>query len=257
MRLTFIKSIFILGVILLLNACSGTKKIVYEGPMPERSHEELLNALDNHNYQFDWVTSKADLNVESPDESFKGTLYFRLKRDSIIWVVMKKFSAEAIRALATHDSIYAIDRINAKYTIKSFDEFSSLANVKMEFVELQDFLFGNVDLTKATFRSIDIINDDYVMNYDYEKLKFSYLINAYNLNLSEIRILNDDGKWVSSTFDDYKMVSDKAMLAHERMVQTFDPTIGLTTMRLAFKELEVDQAKTTKFSIPEHYERVD
>ena len=247
----------ILLSILFLFSCKTSKAIVNQGPVPDRSETELTEALEMHNYQFDWVTSKADMNVESPDENFKGTLYFRLKRDSIIWTVMKKFSAEAIRVLITKDSIYALDRLNTQYSINPYSKIASVGNIDLEFVELQDFLFGNVSTNGAILESIENMEDEFVMTYSTNNFNIEYHINAYTLELTLTKVSQDNGKWVSTSFGNYKMVSDKIALAHEREVKAYDPANGLTKMRLEFKELEVDVPKTTKFSIPDHYEKVD
>lgn len=109
-----------------------------------KSEKELQQALTLHNHDFEWFSAKGSLRYKSVDESGKATINVRMKKDSIIWLNIKKFSVEISRVKMTPDSVFIVYRWERLYEKGRLDQFTRAYNTNLDFAELQDLFFGNV-----------------------------------------------------------------------------------------------------------------
>ncbi len=241
---------------LTLWSCSTNKKVVDNSPIPEINNQQLVEILSKNNFQFDWFVSKAKLKVKSPEESFSGKLYFRMKRDSIIWAVIKKYSAEAIRTLITHDSIYTLDRLNTKYSIQPYTKIDQVTNIDLSFIDMQDYLFGNIDIDSSNIINIQIINRKYVANITKEGIDLIFTIDPRSHHIDKVLYKREDGSTTEILLSKYKQ-RESIFVPFEREILIVDQLGQQSRIRMEFSEIEIDKPKVTRFSIPEHYERID
>src|SRR5690348_3224740 len=96
--------------LLTLSSCHPTKRIV-ETPHPVKLKGsnviELFDSLLAHEFDFQWLTAKAEVEYTDQDnnpETFDVNI--RLRKDSVIWIsVTPLLGIEAVRVLITPDSM--------------------------------------------------------------------------------------------------------------------------------------------------------
>ncbi|MEE9437988.1 MAG: DUF4292 domain-containing protein [Saprospiraceae bacterium] len=253
------KSIFFwitIIVVLLNSGCKTKKKFSHVGPLPERSKTELLKALKDHNYDFEWYACKAGISLDTPDEGISGTTYIRLKKDSIIWSVIKKLSVEIARTLVTENTYVGLNRVNGTYQKGQTDHIINQLGISLGFQDLQQALCGNIILPDTASTSIKTINDHYIIASTFDDLEIDYWVNGYSMLLDKMIVYDYLGKETIFEYDDYRLIDNKIKMAHRRHISTPYLKDGKAEITLKMKKIELDVAKKTKFSIPSHYERI-
>jgi hypothetical protein len=241
---------------LILTSCGGKKPIVYQGEMPERDRMTLLNSLEERNVSYDWFASKASAKIESPQENTKGTVYLRVKKDSMIWVVFKKYSVEASRMLITQDSFFIIYRLDKKYERGSIDDLERAFNVDFSFKDAQQLVVGNTFLPDSG--TVNILKDQPHYKIDGQSLDIiiAYWVNGYDLSLEKMHYTDNLDRKVKVTYGDYRIVEGKGRIPYLREYDLPVEDDQRAYLKLEFKEIEFEEPKRTIFRIPDQYEEI-
>lgn len=247
-----------LGIIsFLFFACGGKQEIVYEGDPPDRSKEELLAALEERNVTFDWFASKAKAKIESPEENVGGTVYLRLKKDSMIWMVFKKYSAEWSRMMITQDSFYIIYRDNSTYQLGSIAEVENKFNIDFDFQEAQELLVGNALPLDSNNARVAMESPYYKMQGGNLEMLISYWINGFDLSLEKLAYEDNQGREVTIKYGDYRIKEGIGRIPYLREYNVPYDDTQRAYFKLEFKDIEFEKPPRTIFRIPEHYQQVE
>ena len=123
--------LFLIGLV--ITSCKSKKVIPNEKDISEKSTTFLLKALGQNKVEAEWLTAKAKINYKDDNEKIKFTSYIRMRKDSVIWFVIKKAGVEAIRTQITTDSVYIINRQAKEYAIKDLNIFVEKYNMPSSF----------------------------------------------------------------------------------------------------------------------------
>ena len=242
--------LFICGISLCLSSCKS-KKI---GTTQMKSENELKQALSLHNYDFDWFSAKGSLKYKSVDESGKATINVRMKKDSIIWLNIKKFSVEISRVKMTPDSVFIVYRWERLYEKGRLDQFTRAYNTNLDFAELQNLFFGNV----TTADNLNFVSQDstkYHVSSEKNGIKYDYHINPFNLLLEKFYAKDLSQREIIGKYDDYKKHADGNVFSYLREY-TFKEKDEVTYLAIDYSDIEIDIPKKIKFSIPSHYDEL-
>jgi len=198
------------------------------------------------------------MKVKSPYESISAKTYLRIRRDSVIWAVVKKLGVEGGRVLVTPNSYATIDRINGTYSRGKTKEVLSNMGIDFDFYDAQEAIYGNVILPEE---SADIViskmNKTYTLEYAVFDLTIKYWVNAYDLKIERILLSNSQNREIAIEYSKYENVNGLTEFPFHRKYKISDPIDGTTNIDLHFKKVILDTPKSTKFSIPPHYDKVD
>jgi len=245
--------IIFLSFVVFLIACSTTKKIA--NPAPERTKEELITALNSRNINFEWLNVKAKTSIESPDETGSADMILRMRKDSIIWIVVKKFGIEAARIQVDKKEYTMLYRLEGLYETNSIDKVNELFSLSADFNDMQQLLFGNVLLPDSAMTQVVEGDNFYLLSALVDGLAISYKIDAYTLELRQISITDALGRTAEVYYDDYRPVDGFGSISMERKF-VFPVDGGIATMKLKVSEIEINVPKEIKFNIPKSYERI-
>lgn len=238
-----------------LGSCKS-KKIVMDGPLPVYTDSEIIRALEDRNVSWDWLISKAGINIDSPAEKVGGTMYLRMKRDSVIWVMVKKFGVEAARAQITPDSFQIAYRLDRSYDEGRIEDLMYHYKLDLTFEDMQQMMFGNVMLPDSIHTKVKQSESEHIINGISGDLKLTYGLDPYQLLLKRILINDSRDRDVKIEYLDYRAVEDYGDIPFERRyVLPFSET-ETASLKLEFKDFEIDKPRAIKFSIPSHYERL-
>lgn len=245
--------IIFLSFVVFLMACRTTKKI--GNPAPERTKEELITALNSRNINFEWLNVKAKTSIESPDETGSADMILRMRKDSIIWIVIKKFGIEAARIQVDKKEYTMLYRLEGLYETNSIDKVNELFSLSADFNDMQQLLFGNVLLPDSAMTQVVEGDNFYLLSALVDGLAISYKIDGYTLELRQISITDALGRTAEVYYDDYRPVDGFGSISMERKF-VFPVDGGIATMKLKVSEIEINVPKEIKFNIPKSYERI-
>lgn len=248
--------VYICVGVFMISGCHRSKKLDDTTSLVERSEAEIHEALYAHNIDAQWYAIKGSARVSMPDQSFSGSVYLRIKRDSIIWGMAKKLSIEGGRFLSTPEQTTLINRIDRTYMNQSTPSLLGSLDTYMEFRDFQELLMGNIILPD----SISRIEEDgiyYAVRFISGDIDVSYWIDSKSTKLSHAEYLWKDGKKVHVLYTDYMQVDSFGDHARQRSISIYNKGQQHTSIDLKLSDIQVDVPKKTPFQVPRRYERID
>ncbi|NJL74266.1 MAG: DUF4292 domain-containing protein, partial [Saprospiraceae bacterium] len=129
------------GVIALLSSCRSTKKTI---STTETIYvETVLKQLLKTQIKADWLDAQVKITYKDASMSQTANANVRMKKDSLVWISVKKLGFEVVRAQVTKDSVYFLDRFNQNYAVKDLNFLSEMYSLPASLETLQALLLGN------------------------------------------------------------------------------------------------------------------
>ena len=241
-----------------MTSCKSKKVIPTDQDIPEKSTSFLLKALGKNKIEAEWLTAKAKINYEDDNEKIKFTSYIRMRKDSVIWFVVKKAGVEAVRAQITTDSVYIINRQAKEYTIKGLSFFEEKYNMPSSFEAIQTMLLGNVLYLSNLKPDSEIKNNQHHLYVEKDNVRAEYWMNGTNYQLNEMQfsdVRND--QTFRMTFDDYKELEDEQIFSYFRNLNVSGKNTNNIDMDIKLSDVKINEPKNIKFEIPKRYKKVD
>ena len=87
-----------------------------------RTVNYLLKKLRNRDLSnVHYLNAQAKIFVDGDGQSISGNANIIWVRDSVMWVNVKKFGLEAVRALITRDSVFVLNRLNKTWSARGLE----------------------------------------------------------------------------------------------------------------------------------------
>lgn len=244
------------AIVLMIAGCKSKKVIQHSGPVPDRSDSEIIQALAEHNHSYDWYACETGIRLDTPDEGVSGKAYIRMRKDSIIWSVVKKYSMEGVRTLITENTYAAVNRMDHTYQKGSTSDALSKLGISLDFIDLQEAIFGNIILMDSTAITIDKSGQHYIAKGIDQDLQIKYWVNAYTLELDRALLIDYRGREIDVNYKDYRTLdSGQKVPFYRHYIVPYDDR-GDAEIIMKVKKIEIDIPKKTRFSIPSYYEKV-
>ena len=237
--------------------CKSKKVLQHSGPLPSRSTSELCQALENHNHPFTWYACETSLRLDTPDEGIGGKAYIRMKKDSIIWSSVKKLSMEGVRTLITENTYASVNRIDHTFQKGSTTDAFSKIGISLDFLDLQEAIFGNIILLDSTSINIEQEGPNYIIKGIDQDLQIKYWVDAFTLELQRALIIDYRGRTIDVSYQDYRELESGQKVPFFRHYKVPYDDRGNAEIVMKVKKIEIDVPKMTRFSIPAYYDRVE
>jgi len=238
---------------LLIVSCKS-KKLAQDIRLEENTPESALQILQNHNLDYEWFSAKAKLKYADPYDSESGTAYIRIKKDSTIWMTLKKFSVEGFRLSMNPDSLVILNRLEKTYSITYWEELSRKYETNLNYAKVQNWLVGNVALPQNSNElSVEFDSTAYKFQFTENDVLHEYLVPLFLNTISQYTIEDKRGRKVILKFDDCRKEDDFCYFREYSIPLSNDEQLFL---RLEISDLEIDIPKKTSFGIPSRYTRI-
>jgi len=140
----------LIGMVLLLAACGPRKKVAVASDHGGLSSDSIGMAIPSgrtaaelRNLPWTWFSGKAELKTEAEGNTLNLTAFFRMKRDSVIWLsVSPGLGITAIRAIITRDSVKILNFIEKYYSVYGIASLQNQTGISLGLTELQHLFAG-------------------------------------------------------------------------------------------------------------------
>lgn len=241
-----------ISIVVFCFSCKSKKLVVenLEQKSDGWTEKQVIHYLNNYNQDYNWYSVVSSANIESPEGNIDAKLYLRMRKDSILWGIGKKYGAEGVRVLVTPTSYAAINRNDATYTRGDTEEALQSFGLTLGFNEMQEFLFGNIIKPNQDYQ-YDKDSSDHIVAFQEDNVHITYRVaDGFLKNI----VMKDAYQTAQVELDDYKKV-EKWIVPYSRKYTITDSYGAIRRIHLEYKSVEVDVPKSTKFSIPPRYVR--
>ncbi|MCC6385516.1 MAG: DUF4292 domain-containing protein [Bacteroidia bacterium] len=266
-----------LSCLFIITSCRTAKKaekpiVIHENKkLAELSAEELLLLIQQHNFNADWLSAKAEVEstIDEKKKSFDITL--RMRKDSIIWIsISPLLGLEAARIMITRDSVKFLNRLNKEYQVTNYDFLNNLLRMNIDFDIIQGILTGNIFAYKKNkFNSVYNDEDRYYIISTLSRHKLKRSMEEKDLNkpiVQDMWISDENYRIIKLSIEDDKI--KKALItqyADFRSTNTgFFPYHSNTVIsadskllfNIVYKRLLVNEPQQFPFTIPSSYTKI-
>jgi hypothetical protein len=236
----------------------GTNKKVTGKSMKERSSSFLMEQMIRNQVNAEWFEGRAKVDYSGEYLSMGVSATIRMKKDSVLWLSVKKLGFEAVRVLITTDSVYVLDRINNQYGVQSFDWVEKQFSIPASLHTLQMIFLGNPIFFNTRDLQSEIVETAYHLFHKGDNINSNYWLNGKDLSLQQMSF--DDERYKRS-FDyelqEYQTTADKQKFSYFRNLQFDSQETGKANVEIRFSEIEFNVPKSIRFDIPKRYTRID
>ncbi len=134
-----------LTFVLTLYACTVRRHLIAGKPNRKLNTSKIIDSVVLQKIQFNYFATKISVEIESEKLNESFTASVKIRRDSLIWVDVKKATVSVARLVITKDSIRMIVRFGESegYYPRSFNYINEQLDTELDFSMLQDLLTGN------------------------------------------------------------------------------------------------------------------
>jgi len=251
-------AVLLAAFLLLLGSCSSSRKTAGEGAVKARTPEYLVKQMITGQVDAEWMDARAKVNYDDGYMSIGATADIRLRRDSVLWVAVRKLGFEVGRVLITPDSVYLVDRINNEYLIRDLSYFTDRYNVPADFGVLQAIILGNPFFLMTPDLEASAEAPQYHLFGQRGSMESHYWIDGKDYRLQRMA-LNDKGseRKVEVSYEDYGQAKEDEKFSYLRNLKLESRETGQMSVGIRFSEVEFNVPKNIRFEIPDRYTRVD
>ncbi len=245
---------------LLFFACK-TASIGTGKKLRKRSPKYILEQVEAQRINFEWVKAKAKAKVVTEDQNVSFVIKLRMRKDSLVWLQLKKVSVEGLRVQMNPDRIQVLNRQDNQYIVEPFSSIKKQLAIPFDFQTVEDLLVGNPIMYQQIDFKSKIDSGYYYMEGDIPdpddaSLNLGKLRFWLNEQFQIVRLEAEMGEnQVQALFSDYEEVEGRT-LAMTKDIRMQSPESGKVRMKITFNKIEFDKPASMNFSIPEHYEKI-
>ena len=232
--------------------------------------DSVFENMSKSQFRFDWLTARfsADYEIDDNNTSFSGQI--RIRKDSLMWISISKFSIEVARLLITQDSVQFINWVDNNYFQSDFNYINRFINNAVDFDMLQAFFVGNDfeyyenDKFKTNFDGtqyhLSTVNRHKLKKYiqtENDKLKIlvqSILIDPLTFKINELTVkeVKANNK-LKASYADYKKVDAQLFPCSLNVLISAEKEIKIN---INFSRISINEVLNFPFKIPRSYERL-
>ncbi len=246
---------YFLLVLVLMGSMSSCKNKDKKNKKPGKGKTSLISKqfLSNQ-LDFQWFNSKANVRFSDSKstQSFSSTI--RIRKDSVIWMTIKKLGIEGGRVLVRPDSIFVINRMQREYYARDYTFLEDEFNIKTDFNTLQQMLVGNALFLNEKTLQQGKGAEQYRLTSSENGVEGVYYLDPISTLLQKMMI-NDvpNGRELNLTFQNYKEANVNAPFSFSRKINMASPETGDVNLDINFSRVEFNVPKTMPFVVSTRY----
>ncbi len=276
-KLSFHKYCLLIVITSLIVSCKTTKQVVVQKEtipqtviLKEIATDSVFDNMSKNQFHFDWFSAKfsADYEVNNDNTSFSGQI--RIRKDSVIWISISKFSFEIARMIITEDSVQFVNWMDNNYFTSDFNYINRFINNAVDFDMLQAFFVGNDfkyyenDKFKTNFNGnqyhLSTVNRHKLKKYiktENDKLKIlvqNILIDPITFKINEITVkeVKANNK-LKANYSNYENINGQLFPSVLNVLISAEKDIKIN---IEFSRITIDEPLNFPFRIPGSYVKI-
>lgn len=207
-------------------------------------------------YRKDWnfLSGKAGVDFNDGNQDISASINFRMKKDSIVWVLATYLGFEVARVKIDKDSAYIINRTGSSYYVYGLNELNAYLGVNVTLRQFQNILIANPVLDTFTYDVLPSAPNKMFIQSD-KQLKNTLGVNPKGMLIFE-SILQAVSTSTQRLDIDYKNYSnDGGLLVPRNIGMVAASNQKVIKIGLDIKSINVEPIDSYPFNIPASYER--
>lgn len=251
----FFLSIAAILAIGLLGSCSSVRS-AGKTASKDLTAERLLQRIEKQRLAPEWFESKIKIDYADGDMSVSGTGVLRMRKDSLMWLSVKKFGFEIARAKITKDSVYVLNRLQNEYTAEGLDYLAQSYGLPASLSDLQDFVLGNPIMFGAKDMSVEPLGPTYRLKGDSPEISTEHLFGADDFLPRKMQLSDKrNNQSMSALLEDYQPAEKDKNFSYLRKVELESDYSGNSQVTLQFSNVIFNIPNDTQFDIPSRYSK--
>ncbi|MCH2021602.1 MAG: DUF4292 domain-containing protein [Saprospiraceae bacterium] len=250
----WLKTILFITTAIYISGCIGSRTIITNTKPKKRSAQFLLRQLEKNKIQYNWFGAKAKIKYEGKDNTLTFSSVIRMKKDSLIWIKLKKMNVEGVRVKITPETIEILNRQESTYTNKPFSYLKKEFGLNLTFLDLQELIIGNPILYPDQKLIPGIENNLNVLKTpSTQKSVLKIFMEPDSFHVKEIRGSIDQNS-MCIEYDEYEKVNNQLIPALKD-IHINSKKGGIIKVKTSFSKIIINEAQKVGFVIPENYRR--
>ena len=147
------KFIYILIFALTLSSCSTKQPSNNNYSKTPKNSKELISMVNSKNKNIEWLSLKGKINIVKENQNITLSVNIKHRKDSVIWLsISAPFGIEIIRAQATPDSIYFLNRTKKTWFVEPSNQIKNFLKYEISFENFQDMITANPIILKNKYK---------------------------------------------------------------------------------------------------------
>jgi len=202
-----------------------------------------------------WMEGRCQWQWQASGQGANGQAIIRIRRDSAVWISVRKLGFEAARLLVAKDSVHLLDRLNRQFQSFDIAQLKDRYHVPGDLLLLQDLLLGNAPGNDPGAYQVRSIEAETV-NLDKEvpggRIEIVWDSRAHQLKRVSWGGAGN-GPQLQMALDGYKDLESKRQFSYFRTLKVSSAETGEVSLVLSFQQLQLDVPLSLRMEIPAGY----
>ena len=209
-------------------------------------------------FAFEYFTARAKINYNNGKQKVNATANIRMRKDSIIWMSFSKLGIEGVRLKVDQDSIYILDRLQKRYSKRSFAQVSKELNVELDYNLLESVILGNLIYPYSKEK---LAKEDEFIKYNQvlEHFAFDNYIGVKTKKLEKLIVNDNQTKaTISVNYGEFQAIEDEIFPFNiAALVKYEDQSKDDIQVKIGFNRAQVQENRLSfPFRAPSKYKRI-
>jgi hypothetical protein len=193
--------------------------------------------------------------MQSESMNLSGQAIIRIRKDSAVWISLKKLGFEVGRALILKDSFFYLDRLNNNFQSFPISYIQEKYQLPGDFLFLQALLLGNAPFGSQSDYKL-IKKESFA--WQLQNLTPNGIISlAWDFTNKRISVIDWNqpfsNKYFKMKLDDYKALESKQQFSYFRDLNIQSAETGNLHVTLSFNQVQFNLPVNLRFDIPQRY----
>lgn len=217
-----------------------------------------MDQLVRNQVYAEWLDAKAKISYNDGYQTISANASIKMRKDSILWVSIKKLGFEVARMQVTRDSVYILDRLNNEYDIKDLSYLESSLNIPANLQMLQAFLLGNPVFFTRKNLQLETAESGYHLWGKDEMKENHFWMNRQQLLLEKTTLSDGrSGRNMALELKEHADLTGNQKFSYLRLLELNSRETGKVNAEISFSSVEINNPIEIQFEIPERYTRMD
>lgn len=254
---TQLKYIYLLTILFALGACKSAKK-AETTTVEDISANKLLDHLVKNQVKADWLEAKAKISYDGEDQRVSAAATIVVRKDSLVWMSVRKLGFEVARVQIDKDSVYVINRLSNEYTIQGLDYLAESYNLPANLKTIQAILLGNPVFVNTRDMQLNKEEAQYHLVSSSGQMENHFWLDIASLALVRTRYGDlRNRREVNLVLEDYQPLDAEQNFSYLRQIKVDSSELGEAAIEIDFSDVKINVPQEIRFSIPSRYTRVD